>query len=215
MFSADHENVPTVAVGDDLFLEILRRLAAAQKRIEGGPQALFLPAQPIPNLRQRRARVVGHVARRFDLPPHIGDLGRKRCDGVDLLAEDRKRGSDFSDHLARLLNRLEIIAKLQEPERFERSSVDGERVEDGVEIRRRAKWKPGVIVEEAGALGGGALQRDDARCLSEGMQLCQPGLAGRRDGEARDHFNYAIELESPQGARMHGDSGWKGRARTI
>ena len=41
------------------------------------------------------------------------------------------------------------------------------------------------------------------------VQLRQPGLAGRCDGKAGHDCNNAIELESPQGARMHGDSGRK------
>ena len=74
MFGANHQHVATVAVGDDLFLQILRGFASAQERIERGPQALFLSAQALADRRERRAGVVGDLAGRLDLPPDVGDL---------------------------------------------------------------------------------------------------------------------------------------------
>ena len=41
-------------------------------------------------------------------------------------------------------------------------------------------------------------------CGCRRMELGQPVPAGRRDGEAGHDGDDAIELEGPQGARMHG-----------
>ena len=99
MLGADHQHVTAVAIGDDLFLEILRCLAAAQKRIERRSQALFLPAQAVANLRERRARVVGDVTGWFDLAANVGNLAGERCHRIDLLAENRKRRAHPPDRL--------------------------------------------------------------------------------------------------------------------
>ena len=204
MFGANHQHMTAVAIGDDLLLEIFRGLAAAQERVERRTKALLLPAQAIANLRERGARVVRDISRRLDLPADVGDLAGERRYRIDLLAEDRKRGAHPSDRLSRLLDRLEIVAELQQSKRFERAAIDGERFEDRVEIRRCSQWKSRVIRQEPGAFRRCPLQRDDARGIDGRSQLRQPVLACGGDGKAGHDADNAIELESPQGARMHG-----------
>jgi hypothetical protein len=74
MFRANHQHMTTVAIRNDLLLEIFRGLTAAQERVERRTKALLLAAQPIANLREGGARVVRDISRRLDLPADIGDL---------------------------------------------------------------------------------------------------------------------------------------------
>ena len=91
VLGADHQHVAAVAIGDDLLLQVLRRVASAQKSVERRPQLRALLPQPIADARQRRRRVVGDVAGRIDLPPDVGDLALERRDALDQRAQQRKR----------------------------------------------------------------------------------------------------------------------------
>ena len=64
---SDDEHVAAVAFGDDLILEVLRRVLAAEVRLERAAQAGALLPQPIANGFQLRTRVVDDFARRVDL----------------------------------------------------------------------------------------------------------------------------------------------------
>ena len=82
MLGTNHQHVAAVAIGDDLLLQILRRVRAAQERFERRRAAsLLLPAQPLADAGERRAGVVGDLAGRLDLAPHVGDLALERRDG--------------------------------------------------------------------------------------------------------------------------------------
>jgi hypothetical protein len=118
MFGPNHQHMTTVAIRNDLLLEIFRGLPAAQERVERRTKALLLAAQAIANLRESGAGVVRDISRWLDLAADVRDLAGKRGYGIDLLAEDRKRGAHPSDRLSRLLDRLEIVAELQQSKRF-------------------------------------------------------------------------------------------------
>ncbi len=68
------EHVAAVALGDDLFLQILRGVFPAQIRLERATQPRALLAQAIANQLQLRARVIDDVAGRVDLLPHLRDF---------------------------------------------------------------------------------------------------------------------------------------------
>ena len=53
----DH-HVAALAVGDDLLLQVLGGVAAAQEALEGRPQLAALAAQPVADVAQRGAGVV-------------------------------------------------------------------------------------------------------------------------------------------------------------
>ena len=74
MLGADHQHVAAVALGDDLLLQVLRRVLAAHELIERLAQTLALLAQPIANRSQRRAGVIQDLARGVDRPANGGDL---------------------------------------------------------------------------------------------------------------------------------------------
>ena len=71
MLGLDDEHVAAVPLGDDLVLQILRRVLAAQVRLERAPQPGPLLAEPIADDLQFGARVIDHVARRIDLVPRL------------------------------------------------------------------------------------------------------------------------------------------------
>ena len=74
MLAADDEDVAAVAVGHDLLLEILGRVAAAQVRFERSTQPRPLFSQAIAQCRELRAGVVDDFERRADLAADVGDL---------------------------------------------------------------------------------------------------------------------------------------------
>ena len=83
VLGADDEHVAAVAIGDDLLLQVLRRVLAAQVRFERAAQPRALLAQPIAKALQLRARIV-HAPR-----PTGSILRRTSRD----LALERRRGS--------------------------------------------------------------------------------------------------------------------------
>src|SRR5436305_9377745 len=66
VFGFNDDYVATVAFGDDLFLQILRRLLAPKIRLERSAQPRALFAQPIANGLEFRARVIDDIARLVD-----------------------------------------------------------------------------------------------------------------------------------------------------
>ena len=90
MLAADDEHVAAVAVGDDLLLQILRRVPAAQIGLERAPQPRALFTQPIPQAGQLRARIVDDLVRRADLAADVGDLVLEGRDG----SRRSRRGSE-------------------------------------------------------------------------------------------------------------------------
>ena len=90
VLGADDEHVAAVAVGDDLLLQVLRRVLAAQVRLERAAQPRPLLAQPIAHAPQLRARIVDDLAAGVDLAADVGDL---RLEGGGACRQSRA-GSD-------------------------------------------------------------------------------------------------------------------------
>ncbi len=88
VLGSDDEDVPAVAIGDDLLLQVLRRVLAAQIRLERAAQPRALLAKPIAQALQLRARIVDDLAAGIDLATDVGDLA----------FEGRRRVGDASQH---------------------------------------------------------------------------------------------------------------------
>ena len=101
------QHVAAVALGDDLILQVLRRLLAAQVRLERAAQPRLLLAQPIADQPQLRARVVDDLARRVDLLAHLRRLALERRGAGGGGVEQRKRSRRAADAGARLVDRVE------------------------------------------------------------------------------------------------------------
>ena len=112
------EHIPAVALGDDLILEVFRRVLAAQIRLQRAAQAGPLLPQPIANHSQLRARVIDDVAGRIDLVADVADLDAERRGRRTRPIEDRRRLSDMPDGDARLLDRFEKRRQRQQPGRL-------------------------------------------------------------------------------------------------
>ena len=97
VFRADDEHVAAVAVGDDLLLQVLRRVLAAQVGLERAAQTRALLAQPIANALQLRTGIVHDLAAGIDLAAHVGDLALERGGRFDDRAEQRERRAGAAD----------------------------------------------------------------------------------------------------------------------
>ena len=142
VLGAHHQHVAAVAVGDHLLLQVLRRLALAQERFERRAQLRLLAPQPLADARQRRAGVVGHFARRFDLAPHGGNLRPERGDGLDQPLEHRVRLRRRRDDAPGRVDRFEVVGQAEQAQRLERAPLDLQRVEDRLQLRRRPQREP-------------------------------------------------------------------------
>ena len=76
VLGADDEHVAAVAIGDDLLLQVLRRVLAAQVRLERAAQPRPLLAQAIAQALQLRAGIVDDFAGGIDL---AADVARSRA----------------------------------------------------------------------------------------------------------------------------------------
>ena len=195
MLGAHHQDVAAVAVGDDLILQVLRGVAAAQKPIERCPQLRPLPAQPLANARQRRRRVVHDVAAGIDLPPDVGDLALERRHLLDERAQDRQRVGEPADDAAGLLDRLEVVGQAEQAQRLERAPLDVERIEDRVQVRRRAQRESRDGRPESGCLRSSPAAPRMSSASVERLQLAQAVPAGRRDRHVGDDLDDAVEFE--------------------
>ena len=203
MLALDHQHVPAVALGDDLILEILRRVLAAQIRLERAAQPRALLAQALADHFQLRARVVEHIAGRIDLVARLGDLALERRRSRARLVEQRKGRGDRPDRGSRLFHRLEERRQLQQLDRFERPPFDDERAEDPREAGTRGERELTLFRDERHRLAGRGQQLGNLLRIGRRLEPRQALVAHRRRREATDRFDDPIELERPQNGWMH------------
>ena len=72
-----------------------------------------------------------------------------------------------------------------------------------------------MIRKKRRSLGRGSLRLGDGRHISQRLELCEPLLAGRRDGKTGHDRDDAIELEGPEGACMHWRNQKKSGDRSV
>jgi hypothetical protein len=137
-------------------------------------------AQALADGGERRARMVGDLAGRIDLAAHVGDFAGEGDDGRDQTGQDRERSSQLAHGRARLLDRFEVVRQPEQPQRFERPSLDVEPVENVVEIGGRAQRESRMVGEKSRAFARRPLGGGDARRIRHRVQLGEPGLARRR-----------------------------------
>ena len=78
--------------------------------------------------------MIGDLARRIDLVPDVRDLALEGGDALNQSSEDRKGAGRVPDGGSRVLDRFKVVGQAKQPQRFERASVDAERVKDGFEV---------------------------------------------------------------------------------
>ena len=202
VLGADDEHVAAVAVGDDLLLQVLRRVLAAQVRLERAAQPRPLLAQPIADAPQLRARVVDDLAGGIDLAADVGDLAlerRGRC--RRWRAGAGKRCARAADRGAR--RRRPRRGSRRAPRSCSGSSARPSTASD-VERSRRVRPAPAGATRVLGEEPHGFRRRSergrDAPRVGQRLQRGQPRRARRRLREAADGLDDAIEFEGPQGA---------------
>ncbi len=203
VLGADDQHVAAVAVGDDLLLQVLRGVLAAQVRFERPAQPRPLLAQPIADASQLRARVVHHLAARVDLAADVGDLALEGGRPVRDRAEDRTCAARAAHRRCRPTST--DARNAASASRCSASSArpsTRERLEDRVEIVRRVQGQL-VVAEEADRLGRRRQRVGHRARLGQRMQPREPGGTRRGQREAADRLDNAIEFEGPQGACMH------------
>ncbi len=202
MLAADDEHVPAVAIGDDLLLEVLRRVAAAQVRLERSAQPGPLLAQAIAQARELGAGIVDHLVRGTNLAADVADFLLERRRGLGDDGEQGKAGADLPHGAARALDRCQEPGEVDERHRLEDPALDRERHQQRVEILRRLQ-PDFAVAQEAGRFRGRRERSRDRTCVSERLQLRQTRRAGRRLCEAAHRFDDPVVFERPQGTGVH------------
>ncbi len=80
MLGPHHQHEAPVALGDDLFLQVLAELLAARVLLQRAAQPLTLLPQPIANALQLGAGAIEDLAVVVDRVAHRGDFRLERCD---------------------------------------------------------------------------------------------------------------------------------------
>ena len=93
MFGAHDEHVSAVAVGDNLILQVFRRLPSAHEAIERRPKLRARASQFVADVGQGGARGVTHVAGRIDRAPDGGSLVLERRGAAGDRVEVRRRAA--------------------------------------------------------------------------------------------------------------------------
>jgi len=203
----DDEHVAAVPLGDHLLLQVFRRLLAAEVRLERGAQPRSLFPQAVAQQFQLRARIVDDVAGRVDLGADLRHLVPERLRASAGRVEKGERTGHAAKQGARFVNRFEKRGELDEPCRFERPALDGERGERARQIDSRSQWKRSVRLDEPRRLARLCEQLRHAMRVSRRRQPRQPLGAHRRQRERLDSVDDAIEFECAERAWLHGRYG--------
>ena len=198
MFGAHHQHESSVALGDDLVLQVLGG-RPARELFERAAQLLPLLAQLVANALQFGAGLVEHLAARIDRVAHRVHFGLERGDVGHQLAKDGEVGPGTADAGARLIDGINEVGKQAQLERLERPARDVERVEGGGQRVARAKGKQRMPLEEPDRLARGRLQRDHDLRIGRRLEIGERSRAERRQRERGDGVDDAIEFERARG----------------
>ena len=205
VLGADDQHVAAVAVGDDLLLQILRRVLAAQIRLERAAQPRPLLAQPIAQAPQLRARIVHDLAAGIDLAADVGDLALERRGAVGDGAQDaesrRARGGSgaqvASTEARNVASASRCSGSSARPSTASASRIASRSAgaRSAISLVRRESATVSAVAASAAATARGVGQR---------LQPREPRSSRRRLREAADRLDNPIEFEGPQGAGLHG-----------
>ena len=209
MLGADDEHVAAVAIGDDLLLQVLRRVLAAQVGLERAAQPRALLAQPIADAPQLRARIVHDLAGGIDLAADVGDLRlerrgrRRRCAREERERAARRGGSPAHVASTEARNvgerRAAAAARARGPRPPARSAIASSSAGARRPIVAAARQETRRSPPSSSSAAATAARRRRAAA----SRASRAG-AGRRLREAADRFDDPIEFEGPEGAGVHG-----------
>ncbi len=107
MFGSNDEHVASIAIRDDLLLQVFRCVLAAQIGFQRAAQAGALFPQSIPHASELRTCVVHDLAGRIDLAADVGYLRVERGRRVSNRAKNRTGAAGASDRRAGHVDRCE------------------------------------------------------------------------------------------------------------
>ncbi len=204
MLRAHDDDEAAIALGDDLVLQVLRRVPAAQVRLQRAAQPLPLPAQLVAQVRQRRTRIVHHLAVLTDGLAHAGVLvGEPRGASGDGSQGRQSRGGAF-DERRRAIHRFEEVRERQQAKRFERRACDDEPVDrplDGLVASERQRL---VVLEQQDGLAREVEGLRHADRLGGRRQAFEASGTEWRDGVRTHHGRDLVELECAECGGLHG-----------
>ncbi|OFW32198.1 MAG: hypothetical protein A3G76_09275 [Acidobacteria bacterium RIFCSPLOWO2_12_FULL_65_11] len=203
MLGPDEQDVPAVALGDDLVLEVLRRLLAAQVRLERAAQSRALLAQSLANELQLRAGMIDDFAGGVDLVPCLRRLAPEGGRGPARRVEPRKRSGRPANRRSGVVDRVKEGGEREQLVRVERRALDGERAQNLRQFGRCAEREPRVLRQEPRCLGGVREQVGDLLRIDRGPKPRQTLGAHGRHGKTLDGLDDLIEFEGPEDAWLH------------
>ncbi len=203
VFRADDEYVAAVAVGDDLLLQVLRGVLAAQVRLERAAQARPLFPESIAEALQLGTGVVRHLARGVDLATDVGDLALERRGPFDHRAEQRERRPVATDAGDRRVDGREERGEPDQVQRFERAPLDRERGQDRVERGGGAERDLAGAGQKTRTLRRGRKGGRHRARVDERLEAREAGGARRRLREPYDGIDDPIEFEGLEGTGLH------------
>ncbi len=210
MLGPHDQDITPVAIGDDLFLQVPRRVLGAQVRLEGRPQATALLPEAFPDGFQLGARVVGHRAGGLDGAADVHDLALERPDSLDQVVQVGKRaGRGTPDRLARLLDRGQQIGEADELDALQGPPLDRQGPKDHIDIARGPQGQRAIFCEKPHRFGRGVERRLDLGRIGGRADLCQLRPAEGCERELAEDLEDPRELEGPEGAWLHS---WTGKA---
>ena len=211
---AHDEDEAAVAVGDDLILEVLRRVAVAQERLERAAQPRLLASQAVAHRPQFRAGIVLDLARRVDLVPDVGDLGLERGAAFDDGLQDGEGALGAPD--ARRAWRRPTRGSHRAPASRSGSRArpsTARRAEAGREVGgRRQRERPHQFVE-ADAFGRGRQPLGHTPRVGRRAKRGQAFGAQWRGREPTHHVHDPGKFEGLQDGWLHLPSGIRGERR--
>ena len=202
VLAADDEHVAAVAVGNDLLLEVLRRVPAAKVGFERSAQPRPLLAQTIAQARELRAGIVddlkaGPILRRMS---PISCWNEAAVSAIAASSGNPVRTLRTAPHVASTEARN--AGKVDERRRFEDASLDRKRHQQRVEVLRRLQSDL-PVAQEAGRLGRCREGSRHRTRVNQRLQLRQTRRARRRLCEAAHRFDDPVVFERPQGTGVH------------
>ena len=142
VLGAHHQHVAAVAVGDDLLLQVLRRVASAQERRRAWSAASRFCLRS-------RSRMLASAGLALSATSPDGSILR-RTSAISPLNDATVRpaaaGSETArrpirDGAARLLDRFEVVGQAEQAQRLERAALDASASRIVLEVGRRAQRK--------------------------------------------------------------------------
>ena len=204
MLGAHHEDVAAVALGDDLFLQVLRGVAAAQVRLERPAQPLPLAAKLVSHAGQRWTRIVLDVAVLADGLAHAGVLVDEARGPARDGRQGRQAGGGALHERGGAIHRVEEVGEREQAERLEGTALEREPVEGGADGLAGAQREGLMILQQQDRLTCEVEAFGDAYRLGRGNEPIERARAERRHRVRAHHGRDLIELERAERGGVHG-----------